>query len=135
VLPVAMMLLFVYVFGGAISTGTAYVTYVVPGIMLLTASFGAATTAVSVCTDMVTGIVDRLRSMPITSSAVITGHVVASLVRNLAAGGVVVLVGLAVGFRPSATPVEWLAAAGLLALFVLAISYVSAALGLLARTP
>ena len=66
VLPVMMMLLFVYVFGGAINTGTEYVTYVVPGIILLCASFGSATTAVSVCNDMVSGIVDRFRSMPIT---------------------------------------------------------------------
>jgi len=134
-LPVMMLLLFVHVFGGAIHTGTEYVSYVVPGIILLTASFGSATTAVSVCNDMVSGIVDRFRSMPILSAAVLTGHVVASLLRNLAAAVVVVCVGLLMGFRPSATPLEWLGVIGLLALFVLAISWVSAALGLLAQSP
>jgi ABC-2 type transport system permease protein len=135
VLPVMMMLLFVYVFGGAINTGTAYVSYVVPGIILLTASFGSATTAVSVCNDMVSGIVDRFRSMPIVGSAVLTGHVVASLLRNLAAAVVVVGVGLLMGFRPNATPLEWLGVIGLVSLFVLAISWVSAGLGLLAQSP
>lgn len=130
-----MTLLFVYVFGGAIDTGTQYVTYVVPGIILLCASFGSATTAVSVCNDMVSGIVDRFRSMPILSSAVLTGHVVASLLRNLAATVVVVGVGLLMGFRPTAGPLEWLGVIGLLSIFVLAISWVSAALGVLAKTP
>src|SRR5688500_4856230 len=108
ILPVVMMLLFVYVFGGAINTGTQYVTYVLPGIILLCASFGSATTAVSVCNDMVSGIVDRFRSMPILSSSVLTGHVVASLLRNLMAAVVVVGVGLLMGFRPNAGPLEWL---------------------------
>ena len=130
-----MTLLFVYVFGGAIDTGTQYVTYVVPGIILLCASFGSATTAVSVCNDMVSGIVDRFRSMPILSSAVLTGHGVASLLRNLAATVVVVGIGLLMGFRPTAGPLEWLGVIGLLSIFVLAISWVSAALGVLAKTP
>lgn len=135
VLPVVMMVLFVYVFGGAIDTGTAYVTYVVPGIVLLCASFGSATTAVSVCNDMVTGIIDRFRSMPVLRSAVLTGHVVASLVRNLAAGVLVVGVGLLMGFRPVAGPLEWVAVVALVSLFVLAVSWVSAVLGLVARSP
>lgn len=134
-LPVILMLLFVYVFGGAIQTGTAYVNYVVPGILLLCAGFGSAGTAVSVCTDMVNGIVDRFRSMQVASSAMLTGHVVASLARNLVATGVVIGVGLAVGWRPAAGPAQWAAAIGLLVLFVLAVSWLSAALGLLAGSP
>jgi ABC-2 type transport system permease protein len=134
-LPVILMLLFVYVFGGAIRTGTAYVNYVVPGILLLCAGFGSSGTAVSVCTDMVNGIVDRFRSMRIVSSAMLTGHVVASLARNLVAMTLVVAVAFAVGWRPTAGPVQWLGAAGLTALFILAFSWLSAALGLLAKSP
>src|ERR1700685_1570484 len=82
-LPVILMLLFVYVFGGALRTGGAYVDYVVPGLIVLCAGFGAGTTAVAVATDMTNGIIDRFRSMPILSSALLTGHIAASLGRNL----------------------------------------------------
>ena len=82
-LPIVLMLLFVYVFGGALNTGGAYVDYVVPGLIVLCAGFGAGTTAVAVATDMSNGIVDRFRSMPISGSSVLVGHVVASLARNL----------------------------------------------------
>ena len=105
-LPVILMLLFVFVFGGAIEPGGGYVDYVVPGIILLCAGFGAAGTAVGVAEDMTTGIIDRFRTMPIASAAVITGHVVASLLRNLVATAVVIVVALVVGFRPSAGPVR-----------------------------
>jgi len=133
-LPVILMLLFTYVFGGAIQPGGGYVDYVVPGIILLCAGFGSAGTAVDVATDMTTGIIDRFRTMPIRSSAVLTGHVVASLARNLVATAVVVGVALAVGFRTSATPLEWLGAIGMIALFILAITWLYAALGLAARS-
>jgi ABC-2 type transport system permease protein len=133
-LPVLIMLMFVYVFGTAIDTPADYVDFVVPGIILLCAGFGAAGTAVGVCQDKVGGVVDRFRTLPIRSSAVLTGHVVASLVRNLVSTAVVIGVALLVGFRPDATPVEWLAAVGLVALFVLAITWLSAAVGLLARS-
>ena len=82
VLPVAILLLFVYVFGGAISTDTVYINYVVPGIILLTAGFGAALTATAVNADLTEGLMDRLRSMPIKASAAVTGHVAASMVRH-----------------------------------------------------
>jgi ABC-2 type transport system permease protein len=132
-LPVITMLLFVYVFGGAISGGEGwYVDYVVPGIILLCAGFGAASTAVDVAGDMETGIMDRFRTMPIRSWAVLTGHVVASLVRNLVATGIVIGVALLVGFRPSATPLEWFGAIALTALYILAITYLFAAIGLAA---
>lgn len=131
-LPVVLMLLFVYVFGGAIGGGGEYVNYVVPGIILLCAGFGASSTAVDVASDMATGIMDRFRTMPIRSWAVLTGHVVASLVRNLVATGIVIGVALLVGFRPVATPLEWLGAVALVALYILAITYLFAAIGLAA---
>ena len=107
-LPVILMLLFVYVFGGAFNAGVGtaggYVNYVVPGLIVLCAGFGAGTTAVAVATDMSSGIVDRFRSMPIASASVLAGHIVASLVRNLLATALVIAVGLAVGWRPVGEP-------------------------------
>jgi ABC-2 type transport system permease protein len=134
-LPVLLMLLFVYLFGGAIQTGTRYVTYVVPGVLLLCAGFGASMTAVSVTTDMTGGIVDRFRSMDVAGASVLSGHVTASMVRNLASTVLVFAVAFLIGFRPDAGPLDWLAAVGVLLLFILAISWLAAAVGLLARSP
>lgn len=134
VLPVILMLLFTYVFGGAIEPGGDYVNYVVPGIILLCAGFGSASTAVDVANDMTTGIIDRFRTMSIRSFAVLTGHVVASLARNLLATAVVVVAALAVGFRPAANALEWLGTVGLIALWILAITWLYAAIGLAARS-
>ena len=134
VLPVMLMLLFTFVFGGAIASDGSYVDYVVPGIILLCAGFGAASTAVDVAGDMATGIIDRFRTMPIRSWAVLTGHVVASVIRNLVATIVVIGVALLVGFRPSATPVEWLGAFALVTLYILTITYLFAAIGLAASS-
>jgi ABC-2 type transport system permease protein len=134
-LPIMLMLLFVYLFGGAIQTGTRYVTYVVPGVLLLCAGFGAASTAVSVSHDLTGGIVDRFRSLDVGGAAILAGHVAASVVRNLAATVLVFGVAFLIGFRPSAGPLDWLAAAGVLLLYVLAISWLSAAVGVLARSP
>jgi ABC-2 type transport system permease protein len=134
-LPVMLLLLFVYLFGGAIQTGTRYVTYVVPGVLLLCAGFGASMTAVSVTNDMTGGVIDRFRSMDVAGAAVLAGHVAASVVRNLASTVLVFGVAFLIGFRPSAGPLDWLAAAGVLLLFILAISWLSAAVGLLARSP
>jgi ABC-2 type transport system permease protein len=135
-LPVMLLLLFVYLFGGAINTdtGTDYVNYVVPGIILLCAGFGSAMTAVSVSKDMTSGIVDRFRSMSVASSALLTGHVVASVVRNLVSTVLVIGVAVIAGFRPTAGPLEWLAVFGLLTLFMLAISWLSAAIGLVTKS-
>ena len=133
-LPLMMMVLFVYVFGGAITTGGAYLDYVVPGIVLLCVGFGAATTAPTVASDMTGGMVDRLRSMPISASAFLTGHVVASLARNAVSTAIVVAAAIAMGFRPSAGPVEWAGAVGLLLLYVLALSWLAAGLGVLASS-
>jgi ABC-2 type transport system permease protein len=134
-LPVILMLLFVYVFGGAMRTGTSYVNYVVPGLIVLCAGFGAGTTATAVAQDMTNGIVERFRSMPLAKSSVIIGHVVASLVRNLLATTLVIGVGLAVGWRPTGTFLDWLAAAAVVVLFILALSYLAAAVGLVAGSP
>ena len=134
-LPVILMLLFTFVFGGAIDGDGQYVNYVVPGIILLCAGFGAASVANDVANDMTTGIIDRFRTMPLRASAVVTGHVVASLFRNLVATGVVIGVALAVGFRPDATPLEWAAMLGLVAFYILAITYLFAAIGLAASSP
>ena len=134
-LPVLIMLMFTFVFGGAIDPSGGYVDYVVPGIILLCAGFGASSTAVYVARDMQTGIIDRFRTMPLRSGAVLTGHVVASLVRNLVATAVVVVVALLVGFRPTASPLEWIGALGLIALYILAITYLFAAIGLASGSP
>lgn len=135
VLPVLLMLIFVYLFGGAINTGGEYVNYVVPGVILLCAGFGAATTAVSVTNDLSEGVIDRFRSMDVPGAAVINGHVIASLLRNLVSTLVVIGVALAIGFRPRAGALDWLAALGVVALWILAISWLSAAMGTLARSP
>jgi ABC-2 type transport system permease protein len=135
VLPTMLMLLFTYVFGGALDPSGGYVDYVVPGIILLCAGFGASSTALSVSRDMTTGIIDRFRTMPLRASAVLTGHVVASVLRNLVATGVVIGVALLVGFRPTATAGEWLAAVALIALYILAITALFAAIGLAASSP
>ncbi|SFR87207.1 ABC-2 type transport system permease protein [Agromyces sp. CF514] len=134
-LPVMLMLMFTWIFGNAIDPTGGYVDYVVPGIILLCAGFGASSTAVSVSRDMTTGVIDRFRTMPIRSGAVLTGHVVASLARNLVATAVVICVGLLVGFSPTATPVEWVGVFAVVALYILAITSLFAAIGLAAGTP
>jgi ABC-2 type transport system permease protein len=133
-LPIVLMLLFVYVFGGALRTSGAYVDYVVPGLIVLCAGFGAGTTAVAVATDMTNGIVDRIRSMPLPGSSLLVGHVVASLARNLIATTLVIGVGLYIGWRPTGSALDWVAAAGMIVLFIVALSWLAAALGLLARS-
>lgn len=134
-LPVMLMLMFTWVFGGAIDPSGAYVDYVVPGIILTCAGFGASSTAVYVANDMRTGIIDRFRTMPLRAGAVLTGHVVASVLRNLLATTIVIGVGVLVGFRPSATAWEWIAFGALIALYILAITYLFAAIGLAAGSP
>lgn len=134
-LPVMLMLLFVYLFGGAIHTGTAYVTYVVPGVVLLCVGFGASLTAVSVSQDMTGGIVDRFRSMDVGGASVLAGHVAASVARNIVSTVLVFGVAFLIGFRTNASPLDWLAATGVLLFFVLAFSWLSAAIGLLTSSP
>jgi len=134
-LPVLLMLLFVCLFGGAIHTGTRYVTYVVPGVLLLCAGYGASLTAVSVSQDMAGGIVDRLRSMNVRGAAILAGHVTASVARNIASTVLVFGVACLIGFRPHAGLPGWLGAAGVLLMFILAMSWLAAAFGLAVKTP
>ncbi|GAA1134679.1 ABC transporter permease [Ornithinicoccus hortensis] len=138
ILPVMLMLMFTYVFGGAMAPSGAYadyLDYIVPGIVLTCAGFGAAATAVGVSQDLTTGTINRLRTMPLPSATVLVGHTVASLARNLLATAVVLLVAVAIGFRPDAGPAQWLGAVGLLAFYILAITAVFAMLGLVAHSP
>ena len=139
-LPVILMLLFVYVFGGAFEAGVkaggaGYVNYVIPGLIVLCAGFGAGTTAVAVATDMSSGIVDRFRSMPIAAWSVLAGHIGASLARNLLATALVIAVGLGVGWRPSAGPAQWAGAIAMIVVFILAMSWLAACFGLVVGSP
>jgi ABC-2 type transport system permease protein len=134
-LPAILMAVFTYVFGGALDPSGRYVDYIVPGIILVCAGFGAAQTAVAVSRDLAEGMVDRLRTMAVPRGLAIFGHVVASTARNLVATAVVVGVGLAMGFRPTAGVVEWALAIGLLTLYIVAITYAYAAIGVVAGSP
>ena len=135
ILPVILLLLFVYVFGGALETGGDYVNWVVPGIVLLTAGYGSANTAVDVASDMTGGIIDRFRSLPIRPTGVLTGHVIASMARNAVSTALVFGVAIFIGFDAAASPLEWLGAIGLIALFVLALTWVAVAIGIVASGP
>ena len=133
--PIAMMLLFVYVFGGAIQAGSdSYVNYMLPGILLITIASGVAYTAFRLFMDLKSGIFERFQSLPIARSGVLWGHVLTSLVANLISLVVVVLVALLMGFRTGASPAAWLAVAGILILFTLALTWIAVIAGLSAKT-
>ncbi|MFZ1995947.1 MAG: ABC transporter permease [Solirubrobacteraceae bacterium] len=142
-MPIVFLLLFVFVFGGQLGAGlgmhphgdrTAYLTYVVPGILIMTVASAALGTALSVAMDMTEGIIDRFRTMAIARSAVLTGHVLGSLIQTVIGLAIVLVVALAIGYRPTAAPLAWLAAVGVLLLFALALVCLSAALGLAAKS-
>ena len=133
--PIAMMLLFVYVFGGAIQTGTHnYVNYLLPGILLISIASGIAYTAYRLFLDMQSGIFERFHSMPIARSTILWGHVLTSLVSNAISMVVIILVALIMGFRSPAGVWSWLAVAGILALFTLALTWIAAIAGLSAKS-
>ncbi len=136
IMPIAFMLLFVYVFGGAIDTGTDdnYVNYLLPGILLMAIASGIAYTAVRIFMDTQKGIFTRFHSMPISRSSALWGHVVTSLVSNAISLVVIVGVALLMGFRSGAGPVAWLAVVGILALFTLALTWLAVIPGLTARS-
>jgi ABC-2 type transport system permease protein len=135
VTPVAMLLLFVYVLGGAIHVGGgSYVDYLLPGILLVTVASGIAYTAFRLFTDVSGGIVERFRSMPIARSAVLWGHVLTSVVANLVSLALVVLVAVAMGFRSGAGVLAWLGVVGLLVLFTLALTWLAVIPGLTATS-
>jgi ABC-2 type transport system permease protein len=149
-IPVVLLLLFVYVFGGTLGTGLGapgtfgpagdasasslgreeYIAYVVPGILLITIAGAAQGTAISVAMDMTAGIIGRFRTMAIARASVLAGHVIGSVIQSLLALGVVIVVAILIGFRPSTGPVSWAAAAGLLVLTAIAVGWLSVALGM-----
>ena len=135
IMPIAFMLLFVYVFGGAINSGSdSYVNYLLPGILIITIASGISYTAFRLFGDMQGGIFERFQSMPIARSSVLWAHVLTSLVGNLIAVVVVVLVALLMGFRSGAGVLEWLAVAGILVLFTLALTWIAVIPGLTAKS-
>jgi ABC-2 type transport system permease protein len=139
--PVVMLLLFDYILGGAIGNGLGntargapYVDFLVPGILMMTVAAGTAATAINVCTDMTGGIVDRFRTMPVSRGALLAGHVCVSVLRTLVTATVVIGVGLLVGFRPKASVTDWFAVAGIVAAFSFALAWLSAAIGMVAKS-
>jgi ABC-2 type transport system permease protein len=136
--PIMFLVLFAAVFGGAISKalppGTNYLDFLMPGIIVQTLAFGSTTTAVAICNDLQKGIVDRFRSLPMSSLAVLNGHVAADLLRNTISTVVMLLVGLVLGFRGSASLTDWLAIVGLILLFTFAFSWLAAIVGVTARS-
>jgi ABC-2 type transport system permease protein len=140
-IPVVLLLLFVYVFGGQLGAGlgahdgrSAYLTYVVAGLLLLTLASAIQGTSIMVAMDMTGGIIDRFRTMAIARASVLTGHVLGSLIQALLAIAVLIGVAFALGFRSSAGPLHWLAAIGTLALFAFALIWLAVALGLAAKS-
>ncbi|WP_299166540.1 ABC transporter permease [uncultured Arthrobacter sp.] len=131
VLPAMILLSFVVIFGGAMNTGTKYVDYVVPAVIVLCAGYGAANTAVGVATDMTTGTIDRFRTLPTYGSAVLAGHVITSVLRNFVSSAVVVGLSFALGFRPAGDAADWLTAIAVLLVFVVAMTWIACLLGLL----
>lgn len=143
-MPVIFLLLFVYVFGGTLGAGLGhapgggggrYVDYVVPGIILLTAATASMSTAVSVCVDMTEGIVARFRTMAISRASLLTGHVAGSMIQTMLSMGLIIGAALLMGFRPTAGPVRWIAAVGVLAMLTLALTWLAVALGMVAKSP
>jgi ABC-2 type transport system permease protein len=137
-MPIVFLLLFVYVFGGTLGAGLGgvsggrsdYLEYVVPGILLMTVAGGAQGTAISVAMDMTEGIIARFRTMAISRASILVGHVVGSLFQTMLSSVLVLAVAVLIGFRPSASPVGWIAAMGLLALATFAVTWLSVAFGL-----
>ncbi|WP_433712931.1 ABC transporter permease [Nocardia sp. CA-084685] len=134
-MPVVMMLIFVYVFGSAFDVGEHYIDYATPGMILLAISYGLSGTAVSVSSDMAKGIINRFKVMDVSRSAVLTGHVVATILTNAVAIAAVIGVAFGLGFRPPATALDWLGAIGIMAATSFAASWLTVALGMAAKTP
>jgi ABC-2 type transport system permease protein len=140
--PIVTLVLFVYVFGGTLGAGLggvahggAYINYVAPAIILMTVGSGCATTAINLCMDMSEGIITRFRTMAISRASVLTGQVLGSLIRTMITIVLVIGVALLMGFRPTAGPVAWIAALGVIALFTLAITWMGVVFGLVGKTP
>lgn len=136
--PIMFLVLFAAVFGGAIKLalpeGVGYLDFLMGGIIVQTIAFGSTTTAIAISNDLQRGIVDRFKSLPMSDIAVLNGHVISDLFRNAISVVVMVLVGLLMGFRPKADPLEWLAIVGLVALFTLTFSWLAAIVGVIAKS-
>ncbi len=136
--PIMFLLLFSTVFGGAISMalpkGVSYLNFIMAGIIVQTVAFGSTTTAIAVCNDLQKGIVDRFRSLPMANLAVLNGHVISDVFRNGISTAVMILTGLAIGFRTHADVLDWLMIVGIIVLFTLAFSWLSAIMGVLAKS-
>ncbi|MBP1968363.1 ABC-2 type transport system permease protein [Virgibacillus natechei] len=133
-LPIAIMVMFVYVFGGAIQTGTDYVNYVVPGVIITCVGFGSSLIAISVTQDMTGGLFERLRSMPLLPSSLMVGHVIGGFVRNAIATTVIFLVAILIGFQPNAGLLEWLGVIGVLSLFMFSLNWLFVTIGLITKS-
>jgi ABC-2 type transport system permease protein len=141
-IPIVLLLLFVYVLGGTLGAGLGgvtggraeYVAYVIPGILVVTIAGAAQGTAISVAMDLTEGIVARFRTMSISRASFLTGHVLANVLQSMLAIAIVVVVALVIGFRPTTGPIEWLAAAALLALAALALTWIAVALGMVTKS-
>ena len=141
-IPVILLLLFVFVFGGTLGAGLGsvtggraeYVAYLTPGILLFTVAGAAQGTAIAVAMDMKEGIIARFRTMPVSRASFLSGHVLANVAQTMLAVAIVVAVAVAIGFRATTGPVEWILAAGLLGLTALALTWVSVALGLVSKS-
>ena len=133
--PIVLMLMFVYVIGGAFNVGVKYIDYATPGMIVLAICYGLSATALAVNADMTKGIINRFKVMDISRSAVLSGHVVATMLRSLVAIAAIMGVAFALGFRSPASFLEWLGAIGLIVLVSFAASWLTVALGLAAKTP
>jgi ABC-2 type transport system permease protein len=133
--PVILMLMFVYVLGNAFNVGVHYIDYATPGMIVLAICYGLSATALAVNSDMTKGIINRFKVMDISRSAVLTGHVVATMLRSLVAIAAIIGVAFALGFRSPASSLEWLGAIGLIVLVSFAATWITVALGLFAKTP
>jgi len=134
-MPVVIMLMFVYVFGSAFSVGERYIQYAAPGMILLAITYGLSATAVSVSSDMAKGIINRFKAMNVSRGAVLTGHVVATVLSTSIAVVVIIGMAFALGFRSPATPLDWLGAIGIIAATAFAAAWFTVALGMAAKTP
>lgn len=136
--PIMFLVLFVAVFGGAVKgslpPGVSYLDFLMAGIIVQTVAFGSTTTAVAICNDLAKGIIDRFRSLPMNNRAVLTGHVVSDLFRNTISTTVMLITGLIIGFRSSASFLDWMLIAGILLLFTFAFSWLMAILGVYAKS-
>lgn len=136
--PIMFLVLFSAVFGGSISKalppGVSYLNFLLPGIIIQTMAFGSTTTAIAVCNDLKKGIVDRFRSLPMNNLAVLNGHVVSDLIRNSISTAVMIIAGLVMGFRSSASFLDWMQIIGIILLFTFAVSWLAAILGTVAKS-